>query len=535
MPVRPAASKAGCVYSDITSRSTMPILAPAANPKPRHELVVVIAGVALALSLQLWAARAGSLFTRHFWLDEFYTHTLVTDRSLGHAMKALAAGVETHPPALYLSMRVFTAMIGRQDELALRMFAFLAAMAALLGIYRTLRLSFPIWASAAGIMAVWAHQVMQRQAFEARFYVPWLAAMAWYCYFLVRSREAGDLVHWLGIAATAAYACTVHYFGIVTLVLVLGAELLWRLRNHRPFAGALIPSLAGPLALACCLPMLLEQRRATTVTSWIKYPEAKNVIALVGDIYVEPAVAVCIGVAWLGTLFSSGLPIVHRPLLRLNRQVGISALLLLPMVLVIFSYLVQPALVDRYSLPAVAGLAPAVAWLFARVDWHWTVLGILVFLGHGGWQLYDQALLMRLRDRETQALIGVLEAKTDSELILYESPSEQYLVCHYGPRFGTQQDLFRRSYLIDFEKGEIEYEPESRIFVRDLARQYAKFYGLPAIMKCSDLRAGYKHAYLVPAFLHIYADDALIKSPYPGFYARKVTEQLYELIAKNAR
>jgi hypothetical protein len=482
-------------------------------------------GVALAISLQLWLAQAGSLFRRHFWLDEFYTHTLVTDPSLGHAMKALAAGVETHPPALYLSLRVFTALIGRHDELAFRMFAFVAALVALLGIYRTLRLTFPIWASLAGIMGVWAHQVMQRQSFEARFYVPWLAAIAWYCYFLVRSRDAGDLILWLGIAVTAAYACTVHYFGIVTLILVLGTELLWRVRCRRPLASALIPSMAGPLALACCLPMLLEQRHATTVGSWIKYPDNKSVIALIGDIYAEPAIAMCAGVAWLGTVFYSGSIAVHRPLLPMNRQVGISALLLLPIVLIIFSYAIQPALVPRYSLPAVAGLAPAVAWLFARVPWRWTLLAILVFLGQGGWQLNEQAMLMRARDRETQALLATLEAKTDSELILYESPGEQYLVCHYAPRFG----LVRRSYLIDFEKGDIEYEPESRIFVRDLARQYSKFYGPPAIMKWSEFRSQYKHAYLVPAFLHIYADDAWIKSPYPGFGARKVTEQLYEL------
>jgi hypothetical protein len=512
---------------------TMSVLSAASDFKPRHELPIVIAGVALALSLQLILAQAGTLFARHFWLDEFFTHTLVTDPSLGHAMKALASGVETHPPALYLSLRVFTALIGRHDELALRMFAFLAAMVALLGTYRTLRLTFPIWASVAGIMAVWAHEVMQRQSFEARFYVPWLAAIVWYCYFLARSREAGDLGLWLGTAATAAYACTVHYFGIATLLLVLTPELLWRFRCHRPLASALVPSLAGPLALASCLPLLLQQRQATSVTSWMRYPEGVNVISLLGDIYAEPAVAMCLVIAWLGAVFASARLSAHAPVLALNQQVGISALLLLPIVLIIFSYVAQPALVDRYSLPAVAGLAPAVAWLFARVPWRWTLLAVIICLAQGGWQLYNQALLMRAKDGETQALIATLEAKTDSEPILYESPGEQYLVCHYAPRFGTQQDLWRRSYLIDFEKGDLEYEPASRIFVRDLGRQYAKFYGPPAIIKWSEFRTAYKHAYLVPAFLHIYADDAWIKSPYPGFGARKVTDRLYELKSEN--
>jgi hypothetical protein len=503
--------------------------------KPRHELAIVISGVALAVWLQLWLAGAGSLFARHFWQDEVYTHTLVTDPSLDHAMKALAAGVETHPPALYLSLRAFTALIGRQDELALRTFAFLAAMIALLGIYRTLRLTFPIWASLAGIMAVWAHQVMQRQSFEARFYVPWLAAIAWYCYFLVRSRDSGDWSLWLGTAATAAYACTVHYFGIITLVLVLGSELRWRSRSGRPLASALVPSIAGPLALACCLPMLLQQRQATSVSSWMKYPESMDVISLIGEMYVEPAIAICLVIAWLGAMLAPE-PLTTRDyVLPLNRQVGMSALLLLPIVLIIFSYAIQPALVPRYSLPAVAGLAPAVAWLFARVPWHWTLVAILVFMGQGGWQLHDHAMSKRATDRDTQALLATLEESTDSELVLFESPAEQYVICRYAPRFGTQQDLFRRSYLIDFERGNIKYEPESRIFVRDLARQYAKFYGLPAIMKWNDFRAQHAHAYLVPAFLHIYADDAWVTSPYPGFDARKVTDKLYELKSQNTK
>jgi hypothetical protein len=514
---------------------TMLPLSYSVDSKPRHELVMVVAGVALAISLQLIVSRAGSLFTRHFWLDEFYTHALVADPSVGNSMKALAAGVETHPPALYLSLRAFTALIGRRDELAFRMFAFLSAMAALLGIYRTLRLTFPVWASVAGIMAVWAHQVMQRQSFESRFYVPWLAAIVWYCYFLVRSRDTRDLLLWLGIAATAAYACTVHYFGIITLALVLGAELLWRLQSRRPLASALIPSLAGPLALACCLPMLWEQRHATTLSSWMKDPEAENVISLISEIYAEAAIGMGVAIAWLGTLFSPPAMTVDRSDLRVGGQMGLSALLLLPVVLIVFSYVVQPALVPRYSLPAVAGLAPAVAWLYVRLSWRWALVTNLIFLGQGGWQLHEEARLMRTRDDQTRNLIHTLEERTDSELILYESPGEQYLVSYYAPRFGTQQDLLRRSYLIDFEKGDLKYEPASRIFVRDLARQYAKFYSPPAIMKWSDFRSQYTHAYLVPAFLRIFGDNAWVKTPYPGFNARKLTDQLYELSSENNR
>src|SRR5262249_28035449 len=141
-----------------------------------------------------------------------------------------------------------------------------------------------------------------------------------------------------------------------------------------------------------------------------------------------PAIALGLAIAWLGTVFSSGSMAVHRPVLGLNRQIGLSVLLLLPLALIAFSYVIQPALVDRYSLPAVAGLAPAVAWLFARLPWRWTLLAVLVFLGQGGWQLHDQALSKRATDRETQNLLETLEKNTDSELVLFESPAQQYPV-----------------------------------------------------------------------------------------------------------
>jgi hypothetical protein len=497
--------------------------------KRAHEFPIVVIALLAALLLQVRLAQATSLFARHFWLDEFYTQTLVADPSIRHAMRALAAGVETHPPALYLSLRAFTALIARTDEVALRSFAFLAAVIALLGIYRTLRLTFPAWASLAGVMAVWSHPLMQRQSFEARFYVPWLAALVWYSYFLTRCREDLRLAGRVAVAGTALYVCTVHYFGIISLALVLTAELSQRALSRQRIWPGVAASMIGPLGLVACLPMLWQQRQATTLSSWINQPDSASLVSFLKDIYAEPAIAVAATVAWLGTLFSSASAgsAAARP--RLSSQAGMTSLLLLPLILVIFSYTVQPALVDRYALPAVAGLAPAVAWLFTRMSAYYPALAACLFLGLGGQQLYDQASTMRSKDRETQALISSIHAVAGSETILFESPEQQYLVCHYAP------NLLPWSYLIDFEQGEIGYAPSSRIFVRDLARKYSEFYGPPSIMKWSKFRANYKHAFMVPLFLLIYDPKAMLDKPYPGFYVHKVNERIYELIAKDKK
>src|SRR5205807_2105332 len=149
--------------------------------------------------------------------------------------------------------------IGRHDELALRSFAFLAAVLALIGVYLILRMSFPLAASVVAVFAMWCHPVLQEQAFEARFYVPWLAAIVWYAYLLVRSRRGAGIALNVGLAFVAAYVCTVHYFGIITLLLVLGAELAWRWTRRLGLLTGVFASLAGPLALVFCLPMLFEQ------------------------------------------------------------------------------------------------------------------------------------------------------------------------------------------------------------------------------------------------------------------------------------
>jgi hypothetical protein len=106
--------------------------APARQGASPREIVVLAGALAALAGAQLLIAGAGSLFARHFWLDEIFTHTLVADPSLAHSMRALADGVETHPPAFYLLLRAFAVVAGT-GEAALRAFVFLSTLVALLG------------------------------------------------------------------------------------------------------------------------------------------------------------------------------------------------------------------------------------------------------------------------------------------------------------------------------------------------------------------------------------------------------------------
>src|SRR5262245_16592138 len=58
------------------------------TPGKMVEYLIVLACFAGMIAGQLWSSNSFSLFTRYFWLDEFYTHALVTDPDLGHSMRA---------------------------------------------------------------------------------------------------------------------------------------------------------------------------------------------------------------------------------------------------------------------------------------------------------------------------------------------------------------------------------------------------------------------------------------------------------------
>jgi hypothetical protein len=134
----------------------------------------------------------------------------------------------------------------------------------------------------------------------------------------------------------------------------------------------LLPSMAGPLALASCIPLYIGQRAALTVPTWI------------------PEVTV-IGAAWLLAIFLLTLPTAiaaacwaltkarawragaRTVRVTTGRPFALGPLLLLaqvavPFTLVAFSLLVQPATELRYWIAGAVAPAPVVALVMLRAD-----------------------------------------------------------------------------------------------------------------------------------------------------------------------
>lgn len=489
------------------------------------ELVLVLVAAVGLVGAQLWATDSFGLLGRMFWLDEVYTHTLVADPSLTHAMDALAHGVETHPPAFYLAARLFTRLVSSSDETALRAFALLSVLVGLLGIYALLRLTFTWWASAAALGLVWAHPLIVAHAFDARFYGPWLAGVAWVAYGLARARHrkpgaTGVLL----LAAGAAFVCTVHYFGIVTLLLIVGGEIWARRADGAPLLTGMTPLLAGPLALAACVPFLLGQRAALAVATWQPSVTVRAVAGFVAEVLLPTTLALVALAAWVAVLLTRG-RLAKAWTADPSAQAGASALLLLPLVLVGFSIAVQTALVPRYALPAVVGLAPAAAFLLARLSWPGALAVGACLVLVSSQEVRARAQTWEEEDRFVSRLIADVRTRTNDAPVFFESPARLYVLCRYAP------ELAPRCFLIDFEPGELGNTSPNRIFMRDLSRRFDEYYGAPRSQSWDRIKS-LGSFYLVKSFIPGGRPGA---AEYPGFRQEPISGPIYRAVRDGPR
>jgi hypothetical protein len=299
--------------------------------------------------------------------------------------------------------------------------------------------------------------------------------------------------------------------------LVLAGAFLFRPKPGASRWAGLLPALAGPAALLACLPLLLGQRRATTVPTWVAGPSPETLRHFALGLLPVPTL---IGVGALVATLVAGRFLARRSRptetsgLEWGTLASLAALALLPAVLVAFSYALQSVLVHRYALPALLALAPLTAVVTPRLPRLLTLALLLLLLFGALVALRSEAASFRARDRRADELIAALRQATDGP-ILFERADEVYLVSHAAP------DLQARCFLLD---GPAEQMTRARVFMRDLARRYAASYHRPGLMTPEAFLA-LPRRYLVT--------NALDQSPSPpalsGLAARPFGPGAYEL------
>jgi hypothetical protein len=458
-------------------------------------------------AVQIRQAFAASLFHRHLWLDEIYTCTLVNDPSLSHSMRALARGVETHPPGLYLLLRPLAWLEGGLGETSLRLAALVSVGLALVGIYTCLRAHFAIGPSIVGTLAIWCNPTIVHHAFDGRFYGPLLAAVVWYACGLLRSRQ-GTVGWYVVIVLSALLAASLHYLGIVAIALVTGGEVYARRRSGLSIVPALAGGFSGLLAFAICLPFLLYQRQAISQSTWMVLITPRLALNFLLELFVIPMAGVIVLGAWMVLRQRNG------PGATCWDFAGFTALLALPLVLILASVVVQPVYLPRYAIPAVAGCAPLSAWAVSRLSRLGLGISMLMVCLLSGmivrWEALDQNWSLGM-----DLLIHILRQQPASEPIVFESPAQAYVVDRYA------KDLERRTSLLDFEDGEIGSINRNRLFMRDLARQYSSFYDRPRAVTWRTAR-DWPHFILVAAQFVPVGRRIVTDSDYPGFHVSRL-------------
>jgi len=460
---------------------------PAPPLRPRELLLAAILIAVVGAGL-MRAAGAFDLIDRPLWLDEVLTWLLVTDPSWAHMFAALRGAVDTNPPGLHVLMRIFCAPFG-DGPAPMRVFAVVSIYLALLGVYVGLRRAFGVLPAAAGVAALASNELVVFHAFEARFYGPLLAASVWAAV-LLQAMQSTRRTVLVGAAAgiVSIILCTLHYFGVFSLLCVVGAILLFDYNPLKRKLMLLLPAGAGLIALAACLPMFLAQRTGLATTTWVDPTDMPRLRAFLLDVLsVWPLLL--LAAVWGATRLFRGPSSEKPPSWRASAP--LASLGAVAVIVVIFSIVVQPALIDRYAIAAVVINSVLAASIVSRVRvaiQAVMVIGLIVLtLLPGpastgtGWKMRDSPLVRRTERWKTfelnlQDLTADLRSIPPQRALLFTHRQALYPAAWFAPEMRDR--MFYYDPLIPPGTPGKHHD----IYEADMARRVEFFYGWPKVL-----------------------------------------------------
>ena len=489
------------------------------NARENSEVLVAVLATVTLVGLEIWLCGAGVAFSQPLWLDEIHTVLVAGRQGLIASMKSLGAGADFNPPALFLIYRGIGTLAGGLSEVTLRAVAFTSVVAAIPLVYALLRDGFERSASAIGALAVWTNSVVVTEAFDARFYGPWLLAAVSLAEVVRRQMRGGpSVLRSVAIAVISIVICTIHYFGFLSWIGVVGTTWIVSDASRRDRIRRLLPAVFGPVALALCLPLYLGQRAALTTATWIPDLSFGGVLFLFVAALLSPSIAAAV-IGYVASVLarrrgvgnsdaSVDDPFALGPALLLGQVI-------VPVALGIFSMAVQPAMQPRYTIVAALCGAPIVAAFYSRMLSGFRLLTVCV-VGATGIMLVRDAgesarQRVRLHKRDMDQVIAI--AARDSTVVVRRRHT-LYPVLRDRPELGRWAVLFDQT----------STAPNDRFAIveRDVARVHERLYGFPHLVTRADLdreRAFY--------FLEADSTRAPTRSEFPGRRIERVRGGLF--------
>ena len=313
------------------------------------------------------------LMTRKLWMDEVHSWLIVTDKSTAHAMLALADGADFNPPSWFLVTRAINGLAGAPSEKFLRVLSLFWMLSAMAGLYLILSRLFDWKVSLAAVILTASHPLMIHQSTEIRFYGFWCACVVWLCCVLQWNPEslAKCRLQWLLIAGLSLLTATSHWFGILSLGLVALPLVIRQNRDERGYGRALVMLASGITGVCACLPFLYGQKAAISRPTWISPATVSDSLQFLNYMFPTWQILLC------GAAAAVGIMLARRALAedafrslpeKSPELLPCLSLALMPTVIVIVAWVLQPSLVARYAILGVIGLAPVFAALLHQAD-----------------------------------------------------------------------------------------------------------------------------------------------------------------------
>lgn len=447
----------------------------------------------LILAAQLLDTKIGMVLRRPLWLDEVHTALIVEDPSPRHAFRALAAGADMNPPALYAIDRAVTWCARSTGPAALRTTSLVFTLAGIVGIYAITRRAYAPRIALAAAAAAWANPLLLHQAFEARFYAPWFGGIVWFAYALnAASRSPRSLGLRLLLAATSVFVCTIHYFGVFSLLLVIMAQALVAARRQDRIRPLVVWMAAGPMCLLACIPMYRGQRRSLSAPTWISMPGGRELLEYFGGLYdslilVPPMLVLFASLFLTRGPARSGEGATQDPDAGMLDLAGLGSLALMPMFLAAFTLLIQPALLPRYAIVAVGSLGVLGVPLLARSGRIGTWAVLATYLLYSTVTLHYQQRDFGKEARSIAERLAHLRGLAPAPLIF----KSRHALYREGWASGRPPKTW---YLWDEAEAGAALTNYAAV-ERDVARTLNRWYGMPQVLGIKSLSA--PHFYLV--------------------------------------
>ncbi|HEX7938514.1 MAG TPA: hypothetical protein VF483_05940 [Gemmatimonadaceae bacterium] len=479
-----------------------------------RELGVVAALLAALATLGLAMGDGRILLTRALWVDEVHTVLLAGRASPIAVISDLANGADFGPPLVPLAAWTLRHVVGPLTPVLLHSASLICVLVALILIYRVLRFQFDAGASLVGTVAVGTQELVIAHSFEGRFYGPWLLCMALFALAVASPRKRWRL------AIASVLLCTVHWYGVIALCLMIAGAVAIQIRAWRVAARGLWPAVAGPIALAVCIPLSIGQRHALSVATWVADFSVTQLTTLLSSFWTTavPAVASLI----IAVAFAVRVLRPHKAHSgnRRSWNAGIAAfmaLALTPFALAALSLVGQPSMVPRYNLPAVLAWAPLCAVAAALL---------------GRWPQRAAALALAWLWLAGYSAESIRKRRFDTAVHQLASALHQASSLGMPVVFANMHSLYAVSALAGVDRSAIAFLEitdsttsqrlsKGALIERDVVRVHAHRFQFPKLVRQDDLRTAPRFAVvgLEPNLLDGYSSDVFAygRIAFPGF------------------